>query len=1052
MTANLAIAQLLLSIALGTVTFIAGIFRYHRSQQRRRGAFKFQAYLWILTGLIALSSFMPLAHLYTEHLWFESLGHADVFWGLQQIRWGIFAVCFLIALGFMNINAAIANVLCPESREFRRWTHTQTFSFHRTVFCLTFIAALLLATPMLLLDDVYLRYRNQPAADSEPRIANREPRTAEEIMDGETVRLETANREPRTANRHFGKNRNFYLFSFPFHRWVSLWVQIMLWVTCIVVGLLYNFYYRRDAHTMQRVKRHIIFHGSMLWLLLLLVGGWRSYVHLWNKVYTSPLTQELSSLHGLFYVDFHLEGATRIYCGVLVGVGIAVVFNIFWRKRLLWYATLGVWGLSYLLLIHIYPLGLHLWDARINVLDKEEPYLQRHIEETRLAFELDTIRTEARVKGLATLDMITENAEIKKNIQIWDRRVLYEALREAQIQTHYDFHPYTDVDRYRVGDEYRQVLIAAREVSPEEDIVGWEPLKLQYTHGYGVCVSPVNEFIEDGFPNFWVADTPIRSDYDELSVQRPQIYYGEMTNNYVIVNSQRNINAAISRAAAQEAPETWEHRLRPPDTRPALCVCGRCEGGRSQGHYRRRRRSGPSARHDRVADYAAGARRSGVFGCAFRCRFPPFHRADARRRAGRDARHRQGWGEECRLAGSKHSCARRRADRCGADGVAAGPDRRRRRNPGLTAAAQPGKPVPPGSVIGILGGGQLGRMIALAAAPMGYRCAVLTPDADSPASQVAWQTIVAPYGDEAALARLADLSDVVTLEFENVPAATVAALAARVRTAPEDRVLAVTQDRLTEKALARDAGLATVAFAAVDNGDLSAMTESVAYPAILKTRRMGYDGKGQRRVETHEEAEEACRLLGDSLIAEAVCPFEMELSVIAARSPGGEIRAFDAVENEHENHILRTTRAPARIAETVRSEAQAAACRLACRLSLVGLLAVEFFWSPDAGLLVNEMAPRPHNSGHWTIEACRTGQFEQLVRAICGLPLGDPSRRFDAVMTNLLGAEAENWAALAADPAVHLHLYGKADARPGRKMGHVTRLLPLGSDKVECNG
>ncbi|MXY27058.1 hypothetical protein F4Y59_02710 [Candidatus Poribacteria bacterium] len=594
MTANLAIAQLLLIIALGAVTLIGGIFRYRRSRQRRRGAFKLQAYLlWILTGLITLSSFMPLAHLYTEHLWFESLGHADVFWGLQQTRWGIFGVCFLIALGFMNINAAIANVLCPESREFRRWTHTQTFSFHRAVFCLTFIAALLLATPMLLLDDVYLRYRNQPRGDSEPRTANRESRTAEETMDGEPVRLETApteslqpsavseqqsaeeigvrepvrletaptnfeneatdSQQPTVSNSHFGKDRNFYLFSFPFHRWVSLWVQITLWVTCIVVGLLYNFYYRRDAHTMQRVKRHIIFHGSVLWLLLLLVGGWRSYVHLWNKVYTSPLTQELSSLHGLFYVDFHLEGAIRIYCGVLVGVGIAVVFNIFWRKRLLWYATLGVWGLSYLLLIHIYPLGLHLWDARINVLDKEEPYLQRHIAETRLAFELDTIITEERVKGLATLDMITENAEIKKNIQIWDRRVLYEALREAQIQTHYDFHPYTDVDRYRVGDEYRQVLIAAREVSPEEDIVGWEPLKLQYTPGYGVCVSPVNEFIEDGFPKFWVADTPIRSDYDELSVQRPQIYYGEMTNNYVIVNSQRNIDDA-----ARAAPETWE--------------------------------------------------------------------------------------------------------------------------------------------------------------------------------------------------------------------------------------------------------------------------------------------------------------------------------------------------------------------------------------------------------------------------------------------------------------------------------------------------------------
>ena len=561
MTANLAIAQLLLSIALGTVTLIWGIFRYRRSRHRRRGAFKLQAYLlWTLTGLIGIGSFMPLAHLYTEHLWFESLGHPDVFWGLQRVRWGIFGVCFLIALGFMNINAAIANVLCPESREFRRWTHTQTFSFHRAVFCLTFAAAFLLATPMLLLDDVYLRYRNQPT-EATPLI--RGDRGVEAATDGEPMRLETAptnfeneatDSQQPTANNHYGKNRNFYLFSFPIHRWVSLWVQVTLWVTCIVVGLLYNFYYRRDAHTMQRVKRHIIFHGSVLWLLLLFVGGWRSHVHLWNKVYTSPLTQELSALHGLFYVDFHLEGATRLYCGVLIGIALAVIFNMFWRKRLLWYATLGVWGLGYLLLIHIYPLGLHLWDARINVLDKEEPYLQQHIEETRLAFELDTILTEERVKGLATLDMITENAEIKKNIQIWDRRVLYEALREAQIQTHYDFHPYTDVDRYRVGDEYRQVLIAAREVSPEEDIVGWEPLKLQYTHGYGVCVSPVNEFIADGFPNFWVADTPIRSDYDELNVQRPQIYYGEMTDTYVIVNTQRNINEA----SVPQTPETWE--------------------------------------------------------------------------------------------------------------------------------------------------------------------------------------------------------------------------------------------------------------------------------------------------------------------------------------------------------------------------------------------------------------------------------------------------------------------------------------------------------------
>ena len=423
--------------------------------------------------------------------------------------------------------------------------------------------------------------------------------------------------------------------------------------------------------------------------------------------------------------------------------------------------------------------------------------------------------------------------------------------------------------------------------------------------------------------------------------------------------------------------------------------------------------------------------------------FAAFHRADAGRCAGRNPGHRQGRREECRIAGGFHSCVERRPDRCGAGGVAAGADRRRRRNAGLTAAAGPDAPMPPGSVIGILGGGQLGRMIALAAAPMGYRCAVLTPEADSPASQVAWQTVVAPYDNAEALDRFASLSDVVTLEFENVPAATVTALAARVQTAPQDRVLAVTQDRLKEKTLARDAGLATVAFAAVDKGDLSAMTETIGFPAILKTRRMGYDGKGQRRVESLEAGEEACRALGDSLIAEAVCPFDKELSVIVARSARGEISAFDAVENEHENHILRTTWAPARVPDAVRQEAGAAACRLAERLSLVGLLAVEFFWSPESGAVGqrNGAAPaqfRPlddRSLPHQPSSSSLSGRS-----AAC--PLGDPGRRFDAVMTNILGSEAENWTNSIADPAVHLHLYGKAETRSGRKMGHVTRLLP----------
>ena len=535
MTVNLAIAQLLLSGLLVGVTLIWGIFRYRRSSQRRRDRYnKLQAYLlWALSALIAGSCFFPLAHLYTEHLWFESVVYTDVFWGLQKVRWFGFALFFIIAAGFMNANTAIANILCPESSEFRRWTHTQTFSFHRVVVCLTLFASLLLAVPILLLENAFLLYLNQP---------------------------DTATAEVANESLHFGKDRNFYLFSFPLHRWVSVWVQITIWVTCVVVGLMYNFYYRRDAHTMARVKRHIIFHGSALWLLLLVVAGWRSYVNLWGKVYTSPLTQELSSLHGLFYVDAHLEGATKLYCGVLVGIAVAVVLNLFWRRRLLWYTTLAVWGLSYVLLIHAYPLGVHLWEARINVIDKEARYLQRHIDETQHAFELETIETREWEKKAATLDMITENEAVKNNIQLWDRRVLYEALREAQIVTNYDFHPYTDVDRYWVDGEYRQVLIAAREVRPEDDIFGWEPLKLRYTHGYGVCVSPVNEFIADGYPNLWVQGTPITSAYEALKVERPQIYYGEMTHDYAIIRTLDVQGDSDTATTAQPASETWgEH-------------------------------------------------------------------------------------------------------------------------------------------------------------------------------------------------------------------------------------------------------------------------------------------------------------------------------------------------------------------------------------------------------------------------------------------------------------------------------------------------------------
>ena len=557
MTANLAIAQLVLSAFLVSVTFVWGIFRYRRGDYYRRDRHsKLQAYLlWGLSGLLTLSTFYPLAFLYIEHLWYEHLGYADVFWGLHKIRWGFFALCFIIAAGFMNINAAIANMLCPESREFRRWTHTQTFSFHRTVICITVVLGLLMATPMLLLDDIALRFLHQPDSAVAGTVAGGAEVAAPE---GEAV----TEAVPAEDGRHFGKDRNFYLFSYPMHKWMSLWIQILLWVTCIVVGLLYNFYYRRDAHTMARVKRHIIFHGTALWLLLLLVNGWSSYANLWGKVYTSPLTKQLTTVHGLFYMDGRLEGATQIYCGVLIGIGIVIVFNVFWRRRLLWYVTAGVWGLSYVLLIHAYPIGVHVLRLRVDPYPKEAEHLQRHIQETRRAFELDTIITKKQEDGLATLEMIKDNDEIKQNIQLWDRRVMWEALRELEIEQHYNFHPYTDVDRYTVNGEYRQVLIAAREVDPLPRITDWYTLKTQYTYGYGVCVAPVNAFVNDGYPDFWVMGTPIKvkDGYEELKVaETPEIYYGEMTTDYAIVNTlpraRNGTDATTTDAAAPAEPQ-----------------------------------------------------------------------------------------------------------------------------------------------------------------------------------------------------------------------------------------------------------------------------------------------------------------------------------------------------------------------------------------------------------------------------------------------------------------------------------------------------------------
>lgn len=349
--------------------------------------------------------------------------------------------------------------------------------------------------------------------------------------------------------------------------------------------------------------------------------------------------------------------------------------------------------------------------------------------------------------------------------------------------------------------------------------------------------------------------------------------------------------------------------------------------------------------------------------------------------------------------------------------------------------------IPPGATIGIVGGGQLGRMTALAAARLGYRCHILCPEPAAPASQVAPAT-VASYDDAAAVASFARSVDVVTLEFENVPLATLQTIAETTPCRPAPDVLAIAQDRLREKTFMHAAGVPTTQFAPVTSA--TALTEAAAeigLPAILKTNRLGYDGKGQLRLDAARDLAAAWQTLGAApAILEAHVPFACEISVIVARAGDGTTAPYVAVENRHAQGILRQTIAPAAIDPDIATAAQAHAVKLAAALDLVGLLAVEFFVGSDGSLLANELAPRPHNSGHWTLDACGVSQFEQLVRAVCGLPLGDPRRHADATMHNLLGDEVAAWPALLGEPDARLHLYGKATARPGRKMGHVTRL------------
>ena len=344
--------------------------------------------------------------------------------------------------------------------------------------------------------------------------------------------------------------------------------------------------------------------------------------------------------------------------------------------------------------------------------------------------------------------------------------------------------------------------------------------------------------------------------------------------------------------------------------------------------------------------------------------------------------------------------------------------------------------------IGVLGGGQLGRMLAMAGARLGLDVVIFDPDADCPASRVAAETVTAPYEDLDAVARFAAGVDAVTYEFENVPVATASEAARHAPLRPGVKALEVAQDRVTEKTFLNDHGAPTVAFRAVDGADdAQAAVQALGAPSILKTRRFGYDGKGQAVIQAMTGGAAAFEALGGApSILEAFAPFTRELSIIAARGLDGQVKAFPLSENTHGGGILRETRAPAPASQEVALEARRIVEAVLGALDYVGVLTVELFELEDGQLLVNEIAPRVHNSGHWTEAACRVSQFEQHMRAVAGWPLGDPAPIGPARMVNLIGEDAEHWRDWLENSKAVVHLYGKREARPGRKMGHVTIL------------
>ncbi len=593
--ADLAIVQILFAAILTVISIMSAVLMLQHAKRIRSLKLRVQAHLlWCGVCLISAYLFFPeVAYLYTEHLWFEQVGYAHVFWGLLKGRWGLLIKFMAVAIVFIGMNSFVGHRLCPISTEFARWTRDRTKQFYVLLAFLIFSISIVLAIPMMFFWDDFVRYDNGQEWTGTPEtvfqkllfVANEELATDLDkgsvtenlrrefekngmvlsqnvdlrtpgfnrkgikwvITDRDNKKTYSIAKKNDSLSFYVPKDLSFFLFEFPVYQRVSLWLKVLMWANLLVTGFLYNFYYRRDPQTMARVEHYLVVHGSILWLMLLAVSLWRSQINIWGVLYRSraPLGighQIRRIVDGLGYIDNKLIGAYQIYMVCIVVVGVVILINLFWRKRVIWYSLILAWGLSYLILVQIYPLAVYFVQVRPNPLTAEKPFLTDHIRSTRRAFGLDRIEERDQIRGAATLESINRNTEVKENIQLWDRRVLYEVLMVKQfIKPYYQFHPYTDVDRYWVDGKYWQVLIAAREINSSglPEAQDWVNQKLRYTHGYSVCVTPVNEFKkEGGGPNFWI-DGKSANSYKNLHVNRPQVYYGELTKDYAIVNTRQ---------------------------------------------------------------------------------------------------------------------------------------------------------------------------------------------------------------------------------------------------------------------------------------------------------------------------------------------------------------------------------------------------------------------------------------------------------------------------------------------------------------------------------